>query len=93
MLHGYRYFSEEIFNEYAVQKCFSRAKSFQLKKGQKKPDFVCFFFIFKKSQKFSKRARILKSGFKKAKLATLLHSSQSIKSSRYVTELLCYVCD
>jgi len=54
MLHGYRYFSEEIFNEYAVQKCFSRAKSFQLKKGQKKPDFVCFFLFSKKAKSFQK---------------------------------------
>ena len=44
----------------------------------KKPDFV-FFFNFQKSQRCSKKVRILKSGFKKVKLATLTTSSTTGK--------------
>jgi len=51
---------------------FSRAKPFRLKTGQKKPDFVWLFLFLKKSQKYSQIARISKSGFKKAKLATVV---------------------
>jgi len=54
MLHGCRLFSEEIFNEYAVQKCFSRAKCFRLKKGQKKPDIVWLLWFSKTAKTFKK---------------------------------------
>jgi len=43
-----------------------RSKPFRLKKSQKKTGFVWGFFCF------PKKARISKSGLKKAKLATLL---------------------
>jgi len=39
---------------------------------EKKSDFVWLFLISKKSQRCSKNARIFKSGFEKAKLATLV---------------------
>jgi len=42
-----------------LRQCFVRAKPFRL------------FLIFKKSESFSKKAGISKSGFKKAELATL----------------------
>jgi len=42
-----------------LRQCFVRAKSFR------------HFLIFKKSESFSKKAGISKSGFKKAELATL----------------------
>jgi len=48
--------------------CFSRAKPFRMKKSQK-------FFDLQKKPKVFKKARISKSGFKKAKLATLLSGS------------------
>jgi len=57
-----------------LRQCFSRAKSCRPKKSQKKPDFVWLFLICKKSQRCSKKSRISKSGFKKAKLATLFNS-------------------
>jgi len=48
---------------------FFQSRAFMAKKW---PDFVWIFLISKNSQKCSKKpARITKSGFKKAKLATL----------------------
>jgi len=55
-----------------LRQCFSRAKPFRLKKKTEKARFFLTFFDFQKSQKRSKKVRISKSGFKKAKLATLL---------------------
>jgi len=57
-----------------LRQCFARAKLIRLKISQKKPDFSGFSY-FQKSQRCSKKARISKSGFKKAKLATLLHKN------------------
>ena len=55
-----------------LRQCFSRAKPFQLKTSQNEPDFVRLFFSSKKARGVQKKAsRIWKSGFKKAKLATL----------------------
>jgi len=51
--------------------CFSRAKLFRLKKAR----FCLAFFDFQKNPKAFKNARISKSGFKKAKLATLQRCS------------------
>jgi len=55
-----------------LKQCFSKSKPLLLKKSQKKPDFVCIFFNFPKKPKVFKKARISKSGLKKAKLATLV---------------------
>jgi len=52
---------------------FARAKLIRLKISQKKPDFPTF--LFPKKPKVSKKVRISKYGFKKAKLATLLHKN------------------
>jgi len=68
-LHGYKLFSEEICNEYADQTMLFQIQAFPT---EKKPDFVWLFLISKKSQRCSKKARISKSGFKNAKLATLV---------------------
>jgi len=57
-----------------LTQCFARAKPIRLKTSQKKPDFSGIFY-FQKSQRSSKNARISKSGFKKSKLATLLHKN------------------
>jgi len=46
---------------------------------EKKPDFVWLFLISKKSQRCSKKARISKSAFKKAKLATLARDRHAAK--------------
>jgi len=55
-----------------LRQCFSWAKPFQLKTSQNEPDFVRLFFSSKKARGVQKKAsRIWKSGFKKAKLATL----------------------
>ena len=70
ILHGYRLFSEEIRNEYAAQIMFFQIQAFPTEKSQ----ILSGFFYFQKSQRCSKKARISKSGFKKAKLATLLRS-------------------
>jgi len=59
-------------NKYAVQTMFLQSQALPTKKSQKKAIFCLAFFDFQKSQRFSKKARIWKSGFKKAKLATLL---------------------
>jgi len=53
-----------------LRQCFARAKPIRLKISKKNTDFSGFF-ISKKSQKCSKKSRISKSGFKKAKLVTL----------------------
>jgi len=60
-----------------LRQCFARAKPIRLKMSQKNPEKPDFsgFFISKKSQRCSKKARISKSGFRKAKLATLLHKN------------------
>jgi len=44
---------------------------------ENKPEKARFFwvFLFRKKPKVLKKARITKSGFKKAKLATLLHKN------------------
>jgi len=56
--------SEDICNEYAAQTILCLSHAFPTEKIQKNPDFVSLFLIFKK-------ARISKSAFKKAELATL----------------------
>jgi len=71
-LHGYRLFSEEICNEYAVQTMFFQSQAFPTEKKPEKARFCLAFFNFQKSQRCSKQARIFKSGFKKATLATLI---------------------
>jgi len=68
MLHGYRLFSEEIFNDHAAQTTFFQSQTFPTKK---KPGFIWLFLISKKIQRCSKQVRISKSDFKTAKLATL----------------------
>jgi len=73
MLHGYRLFSEEIFNEYPAQTMFFQSQAFPTEKKSEKARF-CLAFYFQKSQRCSKKARISKSGFKKAKLAQCCHS-------------------
>jgi len=75
MLHGYRLFSEEIFNEYAAQTMFFQSQAFPTENKPEKARFCLAFLISKKSQRCSKKARISKSGFKKARLATLLCSA------------------
>jgi len=50
---------------------FFQNQAFQTEKKPEKARFVWLFLISKKSQRSSKTARISKSGFKKAKLATL----------------------
>jgi len=60
----YRLFSEEICNEYAAQTLFFQSQAFPT---ENKP-------------KVLKKARISKSGFKKAKLATLLQRSRMSES-------------
>jgi len=57
-----------------LRQCFARAKPILLKTSQKKPDFSDIF-ISKKSQRCSKKARISKSGFKKAALPILLQKN------------------
>jgi len=57
-----------------LRQCFARAKPIQLKIMLEKPDFSGFF-ISKKAKVVQKATRILKSGFKKAKLTTLLHKN------------------
>jgi len=52
-----------------LRQCFARAKLIRLKISLKKSDYSGFFY-FQKSQMCSKKVRISKSGFKKAKLAT-----------------------
>jgi len=71
ILHGYRLFSEEICDEYAAQTMFFQIQAFPTEKSQEATDFGWLFY-FQKSQRCSKKARIPKSGFKKAKLATLI---------------------
>jgi len=56
-----------------LRQCFARAKPIRLKISQKKPDFFAFF-ISKKTKVF-KKSRFSKSGFKKAKLVTLLRKN------------------
>jgi len=56
------------------QSCFDRAKPADRKKPEKVRFFLAFF-ISNKSQRHSKNARISKSSFKHAKLATLVDSS------------------
>jgi len=51
-----------------LRKCFARAKQFRMKKAR----FSLAFFDFQKKPKVFKKARISKSGFKNAKLATLV---------------------
>ena len=53
-----------------LQQCFSRAKPFWLKKARKS-QILSGFFYFQKKRTVLKKARIFKSGFEKAKLATL----------------------
>ena len=57
-----------------LRQCFARAKPIRVKISQKKPDFSDIF-ISKQSQRCSKKSRTSKSGFKKAKLATLLQKN------------------
>jgi len=64
--------SETICNDHhAAWAMFCQSKTFCFP-TEKKPDFVRLFLISKKSQSCLKKARISKSGFKKAKLSTLL---------------------
>jgi len=49
---------------------FCQNQVFPTEKKSKMPDVFCFF-LFKKNDKYVKKARISKSGFNKAKLATL----------------------
>jgi len=70
MLHGYRLFSEDIFNEYVFPE--PSLSNWKVRKSQILSGF--FFLISKKSQRCSKKARISKSGFKKAKLEQCCHS-------------------
>jgi len=58
---------------------FSQSQAFPTEKNPEKARFCLAFFISKKSQRCSKKARISKSGFKKAKLATLLAGHQTEK--------------
>jgi len=79
ILQGYRLFSEEICNEYAAQTMFFQIQSFRQKKNRKSQIFVWLFLIpknfeknFQNKPKLLKKARISKSDFKKAKLATVV---------------------
>jgi len=63
MLHGYRFFSEEIFIQYhavqTIMNVFSRqAKLFRMKKRPEKARFCQAFFDFQKKPKVSKKGRI-----------------------------------
>jgi len=53
-----------------LRQCFDRAKPFRLRKARKNQIFF-WLFLFPIKAKGVKKARISKSGFKKAKLATL----------------------
>jgi len=74
-LHGARarFSSEEICNEYAAQTRFCQSQAFPTEKIQILSDFV----DFQKKPSALKNSRISKSGFKKVKLATLLHVQRS----------------
>jgi len=50
---------------------FFQSQAFPLKKSRKSQILSGFFHFQKKSEVFKKKARISKSGFKKAKLATV----------------------
>ena len=79
-------FQKRFLMDMQLRQCVSRSKPFRLKKSQKKSDFVWLFFISKKSQRCSKKARISKYGFKKAKLATL---NPSINDPSTTTTAFC----
>jgi len=64
-------FQKRFVMNMQFRQCFSRAKPFRLKKARKS-QILSVFFYFQKSQRCSKKPRILKSGFKKATLATLI---------------------
>jgi len=81
MLHGYQHFSEEIFNEYAAQTMFFPEPSLSDWKKTEKSGF----FYFQKKPKVLKKARISKSGFKKAKLATLAAGTAVIVCAAHFT--------
>jgi len=57
-----------------LRQCFARAKPIRLKLSEIKPDFSDLLFP-NKAKGLQKNNRISKSGFKKAKLATLLHKN------------------
>jgi len=50
MLHGYRLFSEEIFNEYPAQTMFFQSQAFPTEKKSEKARFG-WLFISKKAKK------------------------------------------
>jgi len=66
-MHDHRRLSEEICIKYPAQTMFLQNQAFEINLNQ----IVSGFFFLQKSQRCSKKARISKSGFKKAKLATL----------------------
>jgi len=57
----------------AAQTMFFHSQAFQTENKSERARFCLAFFDFKKSQRCSKKASILKFGFKKAKLATLIN--------------------
>jgi len=61
-------FQKSFVMNMQLRQCFSRAKPFRLKKAR----FCLALFDFQKKPKVLKTARIVKSGFKKATLATLI---------------------
>jgi len=83
MLHGYRLFSEEIFNEYAAQTMFFQRQAFLTEKKPESARFCLAFFDFQKKPKVLKKARISKAGFKQTKLATLHLLTAPKRTSEY----------
>jgi len=51
VLHGYRLFSEEIFNEYAAQTMFSQSQAFPTEIKPEKARFCLAFFDFQQKPK------------------------------------------
>ena len=60
MLHGYRRFSEEIFNEYAAQTMFFQSQAFLTEKKPEKNWFCLAFFEFQKKPKVLKKSQNFK---------------------------------
>jgi len=61
MLHGYRLFSEEIFNEYAAQTMFFQRQAFLTEKKPESARFCLAFFDFQKKPKVLKKSQNFKS--------------------------------
>ena len=91
MLHGYRLFSEEIFNEYAAQTMFFQSQAFPPEKKPEKAKFCLAFFDFQKKPKVFKKSQNIKIWLQKSQIGNPGGKTPTTVTSSAPSQICCHV--